>query len=142
MQLRFLSMVLLFTLFLTSGVALAQSDSSTVHISLHGNYDAMRLSRGVRTEEDVTRTLKQQEKFLLACLQSVYSGLGKDAPKGILQLRLLIQPDGYASDVQIMRSPLPLQTLQDCIQQIFSRARFKNVRESSDQQLTVDYTIE
>lgn len=134
--------VLLFGFFFMSGIALAQSDSAVVQISLHGNYDGMRLSRGVRTEEDITRTLRGQEKFLLACLKTAYSALGKDAPKGILQLRFLIQPDGYASDVQIIRTPIAIQSIQDCIQQIFSRARFKNVRESSDQQLTIDYTIE
>ncbi len=60
----------------------------------------------------------------------------------MLQLRILIQPNGYASDVQILRAPTTLQAIQECLEQIFSRARFKNVRSSSDQQLIIDYMIE
>jgi len=120
----------------------AQSDSSHVSLSLHANYDGMRLSSGLRTEEEVIRTLKAQEKYILACLQTAYSGLDKSASRGVLQLRIFIQPNGYASDVQILRAPTTLQAVQECLEQIFRRARFKNVRDSNDQQLIIDYMIE
>jgi hypothetical protein len=137
-----LPVILLFGFLCTSPSLYAQSDSSHTPLSLHANYDGMRLSSGLRTEEEVIRTLKAQEKYILACLQTAYSGLDKSASRGVLQLRIFIQPNGYASDVQILRAPTTLQAVQECLEQIFRRARFKNVRDSNDQQLIIDYMIE
>ncbi|MCS7211612.1 MAG: hypothetical protein RMI34_12160 [Chloroherpetonaceae bacterium] len=122
--------------------ALAQKDSSTVRLTLRGHYDGARISRGQRDEEDVIRTLKSQERFILACLQAACAELKLSDAKGTLQLRLLIQPDGYASDVQILRAPLPINAIQECIQKIFSRSHFRKVRENDDQQILIEYTIE
>jgi len=137
-----LQVILLLGLLCISNPIYAQGDSSHTPLSLHANYDGMRLSSGLRTEEEVIRTLKAQEKYILACLQTAYSRLDKNASRGMLQLRILIQPNGYASDVQILRAPTTLQAIQECLEQIFSRARFKNVRSSGDQQLIIDYIIE
>lgn len=123
-------------------MAVAQSDSNTVRLSLRGHYDGMRISQSLREEDDVVRTLKSQEKFILACLQAACAEQKLSNVKGTLQMRLFIQPDGYASDVQILRSPLPINSIQECIQKIFSRSHFRKVRENDDQQIVIDYTIE
>ncbi len=58
-----LQVILLLGFLCISNPIYAQSDSSHTPLSLHANYDGTRLSSGLRTEEEVIRTLKAQEKF-------------------------------------------------------------------------------